>query len=103
MATRLVALARCPPDRAEHSRGAERGRAACRRRVGRITAGGGRAMSRLFDAVLFDRDGTLIVDVPYNGDPAKVVVMPGARAALDRLRAAGLRIGVVTNQSGLAR
>src|SRR5689334_11477469 len=29
--------------------------------------------------------------------------MPGARAALDRLRAAGLRIGVVTNQSGLAR
>ncbi|HEX5198771.1 MAG TPA: HAD-IIIA family hydrolase [Actinoplanes sp.] len=60
-------------------------------------------MSRLFDAVLFDRDGTLIVDVPYNGDPAKVVPMPGARAALDRLRAAGLRLGVVTNQSGLAR
>ena len=60
-------------------------------------------MSRLFDAVLFDRDGTLIADVPYNGDPARVVPMPGARAALDRLRAAGLRLGVVTNQSGLAR
>ncbi|MBM2621469.1 HAD-IIIA family hydrolase [Actinoplanes sp. LDG1-06] len=60
-------------------------------------------MSRLFDAVLFDRDGTLIVDVPYNGDPAKVEPMPGAREALDRLRAAGLRVGVVTNQSGLAR
>jgi histidinol-phosphate phosphatase family protein len=60
-------------------------------------------MSRLFDAVLFDRDGTLIVDVPYNGDPALVEPMPGAREALDRLRAAGLRIGVVTNQSGLAR
>jgi HAD superfamily hydrolase (TIGR01662 family) len=60
-------------------------------------------MSRLFDAVLLDRDGTLIVDVPYNGDPARVVPMPGARAALDRLRAAGLRLGVVTNQSGLAR
>ncbi|GAA1609188.1 HAD-IIIA family hydrolase [Actinoplanes couchii] len=58
---------------------------------------------RLFDAVLFDRDGTLVVDVPYNGDPAKVVPMPGARAALDRLRAAGFRLGVVTNQSGLAR
>jgi histidinol-phosphate phosphatase family protein len=29
--------------------------------------------------------------------------MPGARVALDRLRAAGLRLGVVTNQSGLAR
>ena len=60
-------------------------------------------MSALFDAVLFDRDGTLIVDVPYNGDPALVQPMPGARAALDRLRAAGLRLGVVTNQSGLAR
>jgi HAD superfamily hydrolase (TIGR01662 family) len=60
-------------------------------------------MSRLFDAVLFDRDGLLIVDVPYNGDPDRVVPMPGAREALDRLRAAGLRLGVVTNQSGLAR
>ncbi|MGK5681877.1 HAD-IIIA family hydrolase [Actinoplanes sp. URMC 104] len=60
-------------------------------------------MSELFDAVLFDRDGTLIVDVPYNGDPDLVEAVPGAREALDRLRAAGLRIGVVTNQSGLAR
>ena len=60
-------------------------------------------MSGVFAAVLFDRDGTLIVDVPYNGDPRRVEPMPGARAALDRLRAAGLRLGVVTNQSGLAR
>ncbi|BEL07431.1 HAD-IIIA family hydrolase [Actinoplanes sichuanensis] len=60
-------------------------------------------MSGPFGAVLFDRDGTLVVDVPYNGDPAKVVPMPGAKEALDRLRAAGLRLGVVTNQSGLAR
>lgn len=60
-------------------------------------------MTRLYDAVLFDRDGTLVVDVPYNGDPERVVAMPGARNALDRLRAAGLATGVVTNQSGLAR
>lgn len=60
-------------------------------------------MTTLYDAVLFDRDGTLIVDVPYNGDARLVEPMPGARAALDRLRAAGLRLGVVTNQSGLAR
>ncbi|UWZ34053.1 HAD-IIIA family hydrolase [Dactylosporangium roseum] len=58
---------------------------------------------RLFDAVLFDRDGTLVEDVPYNGDPALVTPVPGAREALDRLRAAGLRLGVVSNQSGLAR
>jgi histidinol-phosphate phosphatase family protein len=61
------------------------------------------AMTRPFDAVLFDRDGTLVHDVPYNGDPERVVPMPGARAALDRLREQGFRLGVVTNQSGLAR
>lgn len=54
-------------------------------------------------AVLFDRDGTLVRDVPYNGDPAKVELMPGAREAVDRARAAGLAVGVVSNQSGIAR
>lgn len=53
--------------------------------------------------VLFDRDGTLVHDVPYNGDPARVVAVDGARAGLDRLRAAGIAVGVVTNQSGIAR
>nr|WP_192902352.1 HAD-IIIA family hydrolase [Micromonospora endolithica] len=53
--------------------------------------------------MLLDRDGTLVHDVPYNGDPEKVRALPGAREALDRLRAAGLRLAVVTNQSGLAR
>jgi histidinol-phosphate phosphatase family protein len=54
-------------------------------------------------AVLFDRDGTLVRDVPYNGDPARVEPMPGAREALDRLRAAGIAVGVVSNQSGVGR
>jgi histidinol-phosphate phosphatase family protein len=54
-------------------------------------------------ALLVDRDGTIVVDVPYNGDPARVVAMPGAAAALDRVRAAGLPVALVTNQSGLAR
>ncbi|NYI04106.1 HAD-IIIA family hydrolase [Allostreptomyces psammosilenae] len=54
-------------------------------------------------AVLLDRDGTLVRDVPYNNDPEKVEPVPGARAALDALRAAGLRVGVVSNQSGVAR
>jgi histidinol-phosphate phosphatase family protein len=54
-------------------------------------------------AVLLDRDGTLVVDVPYNGDPAKVVPVPGALAALDRLRAAGILLAVISNQSGVAR
>ena len=54
-------------------------------------------------AVLFDRDDTLIVDVPYLADPARVRPTAQARAAVDRVRAAGLRIGVVSNQSGIAR
>ncbi|SNS91384.1 haloacid dehalogenase superfamily, subfamily IA, variant 3 with third motif having DD or ED/haloacid dehalogenase superfamily, subfamily IA, variant 1 with third motif having Dx(3-4)D or Dx(3-4)E [Geodermatophilus saharensis] len=55
------------------------------------------------DLVLFDRDGTLVHDFPYNGDPAWVRPVDGAREALDALRARGVRVGVVTNQSGVAR
>ncbi len=54
-------------------------------------------------AVLFDRDGTLVVDVPYNGDPARVVPMPTAASTVQMLRAAGVPVGVVSNQSGIAR
>ncbi len=54
-------------------------------------------------AVLFDRDGTLVRDVPYNDEPAKVEAMPGAVEAVWALRAAGLRTAVVSNQSGVAR
>lgn len=54
-------------------------------------------------AVLFDRDGTLIADVPYNADPALVRPLPGARQAADLARACGMAVGIVTNQSGLAR
>ena len=54
-------------------------------------------------AVLLDRDGTLVVDVPYNADPARVVPLPGVREALDRLRGAGIPTAVVSNQSGVAR
>ncbi|MGW3020252.1 D-glycero-alpha-D-manno-heptose-1,7-bisphosphate 7-phosphatase [Streptomyces longwoodensis] len=53
--------------------------------------------------VLFDRDGTLVEDVPYNGDPDLVRPVPHAREALALLRARGIATGVVTNQSGVAR
>lgn len=55
------------------------------------------------DAVLLDRDGTIVRDVPYNGDPAAVRPVPGARRALRRLRRAGIPIAVVSNQSGIGR
>jgi D-glycero-D-manno-heptose 1,7-bisphosphate phosphatase len=54
-------------------------------------------------AVLFDRDGTLVADVAYNGDPDKVTPMPTAPEAVRLLRAAGIATGVISNQSGVAR
>ncbi|MGW8062514.1 D-glycero-alpha-D-manno-heptose-1,7-bisphosphate 7-phosphatase [Streptomyces ziwulingensis] len=54
-------------------------------------------------AVFFDRDGTLVHDVPYNGDPERVRPVDGAREAVALLREHGVGVGVVTNQSGVAR
>ncbi|MEE1942103.1 HAD-IIIA family hydrolase [Streptomyces sp. TRM 70361] len=54
-------------------------------------------------AVLLDRDGTLVEDVPYNGDPELVRPMPGAVEAMALLRSRGVPTAVVTNQSGIAR
>ena len=54
-------------------------------------------------AVLFDRDGTLVLDVPYNGDPDLVTPVATAAPALDRLRRRGVAVGVVSNQSGIGR
>lgn len=54
-------------------------------------------------AVLLDRDDTIIADGPYLRDPAGVRPLPGAVEALDRLRRRGLKLAVVTNQSGVAK
>jgi HAD superfamily hydrolase (TIGR01662 family) len=56
-----------------------------------------------FSGVLFDRDGTIVHDVPYNGDPALVDPVPRAKELLDALRARGLKVGVLSNQSGIGR
>lgn len=53
-------------------------------------------------AVLFDRDDTVIVDVPYLSDAALVRPVAGAASALRRLRGAGVPVGIVSNQSGVA-
>jgi histidinol-phosphate phosphatase family protein len=53
-------------------------------------------------AVFLDKDGTLVVNVPYNVDPERTVLTPGAAAAVARLSAAGYRIIVVSNQPGAA-
>lgn len=54
-------------------------------------------------AVFFDRDGTLMEDAHYCGDPALVQVFPGVPAALADLKRAGFLAFIVTNQSGIGR
>lgn len=54
-------------------------------------------------ALLFDRDGTLVHDVPDNGDPAAVRPVPGAAEALAFARLRGVRTAVVTNQPAIGR
>jgi len=54
-------------------------------------------------AVFIDRDGTIIPDTGYIGDPDGVALLPGAAAAIARVRAAGFAVVVITNQSGIAR
>jgi D,D-heptose 1,7-bisphosphate phosphatase len=54
-------------------------------------------------AILIDKDGTLIQDVPYNTDLARVVLAPGVVKGLRLFRQAGFALAVITNQSGIAR
>jgi D-glycero-D-manno-heptose 1,7-bisphosphate phosphatase len=54
-------------------------------------------------AVFLDRDDTLMVNVPYLGDPSRVEIFPEAAAALYALRKEGFLLFVVSNQSGVGR
>ena len=53
--------------------------------------------------VFLDRDGTLIRHIPYLCDPSKVELLPTVQDGLQRLRQAGCRLFLHTNQSGVAR
>jgi histidinol-phosphate phosphatase family domain/HAD-superfamily hydrolase, subfamily IIIA len=54
-------------------------------------------------AVFLDKDGTLVVDIPYNTDPEKIELAPFAVEALKQLQDHGYLLIVVSNQSGISK
>lgn len=62
----------------------------------------GPLQARPSPAVFLDKDGTLLEDVPYNVDPARIALAPGAGDGLRLLAATGLPLIVVSNQPGVA-
>jgi len=69
--------------------------------AGRFLLGGGAGRGRA--AVFLDRDGTVIAERNYLSDPAGVELLPGAAEGLRRMRALGLPLILVSNQSGVGR
>lgn len=63
----------------------------------------GRSPAAPRPAVFLDRDGTLIEDKGFLGDPAGVEILPTVVDALRLLRARGFATVVISNQSGIAR
>src|SRR3954470_16249228 len=58
---------------------------------------------QLFPAVFLDRDGTLMEEVNYCRDPEKVRVFQNVPSSLGRLKQAGFKLILITNQSGIGR
>jgi D-glycero-D-manno-heptose 1,7-bisphosphate phosphatase len=54
-------------------------------------------------AIFLDRDGTLMKDVGYCSKPADVEPLEGVCKLLPTLKAAGFKIVIITNQSGIGR
>ena len=75
---------------------------AARDRVGHLHDLPATLRARTRRVVFIDKDGTLVVDVPYNVDPARLHFTPHALEGLRALQRAGYALVVVTNQPGLA-
>jgi D-glycero-D-manno-heptose 1,7-bisphosphate phosphatase len=54
-------------------------------------------------AVFLDRDGTVVVERGYITVPDAIELVPGAATAIARLRAAGWKVFIVTNQGCIAK
>jgi D-glycero-D-manno-heptose 1,7-bisphosphate phosphatase len=54
-------------------------------------------------AIFLDRDGTLMKDVGYCSQPGDVALLEGIDLLLPKLKEAGFKLIIVTNQSGIGR
>ncbi|MCF6158313.1 MAG: HAD family hydrolase [wastewater metagenome] len=54
-------------------------------------------------AIFLDRDGTLVVHVPYLNSPDQLKLLPNAVRGIRLFKEHGYLIIIVTNQSGIAR
>ena len=61
------------------------------------------SLPRAPSAVMLDRDGTIVVDRDYLDDPEQLQFLPGAAEALRLMHERGLRLVILTNQSGVGR
>ena len=57
----------------------------------------------MYQAVFLDRDGTINEDVGYIADPRCFELIPGAVTLMNRLRAGGFCLPLVTNQAGVGQ
>lgn len=54
-------------------------------------------------AIFLDRDGTINEDIGYVSSPDELIIYPYAASAVRLINEAGLKVIVITNQSGIAR
>jgi D-glycero-D-manno-heptose 1,7-bisphosphate phosphatase len=54
-------------------------------------------------AVFLDRDGTIMRDVDFCSDPKAIELLDGVIEAMQKLKRAGFKLFVITNQSGIGR
>ena len=53
--------------------------------------------------IFLDKDGTIVDNVPYNVDPARISLAAGVVEGLRLLHLRGYRLVVISNQSGVAQ
>lgn len=53
--------------------------------------------------IFFDRDGTINAEVDFLSDPDELRLIPGAAEGIRKANRLGIKVFVITNQSGIAR